>query len=91
MFSSVMIVESRWRFFRKTRSAGYAGLYRLAILIAAIVRIGIMLAFWSILMIYGKTSVVDSSRKKWIAILHWAIGRASWVKEQEYANTDLSL
>lgn len=79
-FSCVMMVESRIRFFRKTRSWWYCLLYRFSIIMVGIIRIGVMLAIFPALMLCGKSSVIKSPLKKWIAIMRWAIGFEKWVK-----------
>ena len=80
-FSAVMLLESRWRFFRKTRSLWYARLYRLAMLGASIVRIGLVLFAWPIRRLYGKESQDETALKKWIARLRWTLGGERWVKD----------
>jgi hypothetical protein len=78
-FSSVMIHESRWRFFRKTKSEIYSQAYRLAMLSSSFIRIGMLLFSWPIMKIYGKNSSIEVALKKWRAILRWTLGLEKWV------------
>jgi len=79
-FSAVMMLESRWRFFRKTRSLWYSRLYRLAMFGTSVVRIGLVLFVWPVLGLCGKESQVEHVLKKWMARLRWTLGGERWVK-----------
>ncbi len=78
-FSSVMMLESRWRFFRKTRSLWYARLYRLAMFVASIVRIRLLLLVWPASGLCGKKDRSEQVLKKWMARLRWTVGAGKWV------------
>jgi N-acetylglucosaminyl-diphospho-decaprenol L-rhamnosyltransferase len=80
-FSAVMMLESRWRFFRKTRSLRYAWIYRIAMLGASLARISLALAVWPALRLFGKESRSEAVLKKWMAKFRWAAGGERWVKE----------
>jgi hypothetical protein len=79
-FSSVMMLESRWRFFRKTRSFWYCWLYRLTMLLASTVRIGLVVLGWPIYRLRGRGSSIGNVIKKWAARLRWTLGCERWVK-----------
>jgi GT2 family glycosyltransferase len=79
-YSSVMMQESRIRFFRKTRSRGYCWLYRLCQCMASCVRINILLFLWPVLKLCGCHSKINRSLRKWTAVLRWAIGLEKWVE-----------
>ena len=79
-FSIVMMLESRWRYFRKTRSHWYSRYYRVAIFFASIIRIVMVLLIGLVHVMRGKRYSVDSMLKKWVASLYWATGREDWVK-----------
>ena len=79
-FSDVMILESRWRFFRKTRSHEYSQLYRIAMLSMSIIRIWLLSISLPILGMRGKTDSTIMALRKWIARLRWALGFEKWVK-----------
>lgn len=80
-FSTVMMLESRWRFFRKTRSLWYASLYRLAMFGACVVRVGLLLFLWSSRRLLGKEPPSENVLKKWMANLRWTLGGESWVEK----------
>jgi N-acetylglucosaminyl-diphospho-decaprenol L-rhamnosyltransferase len=82
-FSAVMLLESRWRFFRKTRSLSYARLYRLAIFGASIFRIGLVLFAWPIRRLCVKEFNDGVTLKKWIARLRWSLGGERWAKNYQ--------
>ncbi|MEQ1545119.1 glycosyltransferase family 2 protein [Methyloglobulus sp.] len=79
-FSSVMMLESRWRFFRKTRSLWYAIFYRLTIFGVCIIRIGLLLLMRVAQKLRGRRFSGGSVLKKWVARLRWAVGGENWVK-----------
>ena len=79
-FSAVMMLESRWRFFRKTRSLWYSRLYRIAMFGTSIVRIGLVLFVWPARGLCGRESWVEPVLKKWMARLRWTLGGERWVK-----------
>jgi N-acetylglucosaminyl-diphospho-decaprenol L-rhamnosyltransferase len=79
-FSSVMMLESRWRFFRKTRSIWYSRFYRVAMFGTCIVRVGLVLFVWPARRLAGKELSRKAVLKKWIAKLRWTIGGERWVK-----------
>lgn len=80
-FAAVMMLESRWRYFRKTRSLWYARLYRLAMFGASIVRIGLTLFTWPIRRRHGNGIRGDAALNKWLARLRWTLGGETWVKD----------
>lgn len=80
VFSSIMMLESRWRFFRKTRSRWYSRLYRFAMFGSSIVRIGLVLLVWPARGLCGGGSRVGPALKKWMARLRWTVGGERWVK-----------
>lgn len=79
-FSSVMMLESRWRFFRKTRSVWYSRLYRIAMFGMCVVRVGLVLFVWPAYRLAGKEFSGSAVLKRWIAKLRWTIGGERWVK-----------
>ena len=79
-FSSVMLLESRWRFFRKTRPPWYCASYRMAMLFASMIRIGLAMLAWPIYGLRGKAFAMGNVMKKWIAKLRWTLGGEGWVR-----------
>lgn len=80
-FSSVLMLESRWRVFQKTRSVWYTRSYRLAMFITCVVRVGLVLFIWPIWRLRRKGSWGQAVLTKWMAKLRWTLGRESWVKD----------
>lgn len=79
-FVSVMMLESRWRFFVKTRSLAYGRLFRLSIVFASIARIGMAVLVWPFSLVCGGGTSIEGVIKKWTAKLRWTVGGESWVK-----------
>lgn len=79
-FSNVMLLESRWRFFRRTRPAWYCWAYRMAMFSASIVRIGIALSLWPARRLQGDGSSVRTVLRKWTSRMRWAVGGEVWVR-----------
>jgi GT2 family glycosyltransferase len=79
-FATVMLMESRWRFFRNTRSIRYAAVYRLAMLGASLMRVGLALLAWPLRKLPGAGISGDGPLKKWLAGLRWTLGGEQWVK-----------
>ena len=80
-FSSVMLLESRWRFFLKTKPWGYGIVYRASIVAASLCRILIALAFCLTKLVTTKRALWKGTLKKWNARLRWALGLEDWVKK----------
>jgi len=79
-FAVVVMRESIFKFLRKSRGATYAHLYRLSLLLAAVLRLS---AFAFLLAVpraaIDKTSLRGSFRKWW-KILRWSIGLEAWTE-----------
>ncbi|MFZ5877425.1 MAG: glycosyltransferase family 2 protein [Nitrospirota bacterium] len=81
-FSSVMMLESRWRFFRKTRSSFYCWSYRFAMALSSVIRIALAVVAWPIYRVRGRGDSIQNVIRKWSARLRWTFGGESWVKSQ---------
>lgn len=79
-FSSVMILESRWRFFRNNRSKWHSYFYRAAMFVVCLVRIGMVPLAWLACKMRGQHFVAGSVVKKWVAKLRWTLGGEKWAK-----------
>ena len=79
-FSSIMMVESRRRYFRKTRPAWYSKLYRIAIFIASLIRIFIVIYVWPIYAIKGERIFIERVTGEWTARLRWTLGGEKWIQ-----------
>jgi N-acetylglucosaminyl-diphospho-decaprenol L-rhamnosyltransferase len=80
IFSSVMMLESRWRFFRKNRSVWYSRLYRAAMFFTCIVRVGLLLLIWPVCGPAGEKISRRAVLERWVAKFRWTIGGEKWVK-----------
>jgi len=79
-FSSVMMLESRYRFFRKTRSRWYCWLYRMTIFFSCIIRIGLVMLVWPIYVLRGEETLIKKVLVEWTASFRWILGGENWVK-----------
>jgi hypothetical protein len=78
--SDVMMLESRWRFYRKTRSLWYCRKYCLAMFSVSLFRISLLIISWPVFKMLGKAILVDRAFRKWKARLRWTIGLENTVK-----------
>lgn len=81
IFSAIMQLESRWRFFQKTRSLRYAKLYRFAMFCVSLIRVNLALFMWPVHRLYGKASYSEAALKKWMASLSWTLGGEKWARD----------
>jgi len=77
--SLAMRRESIWLFFRKTRGAAYASVYRAAMAIAALVRLMLICSLGRVMPI-ARSKGTSSSVTKWRTVLKWTLGRHEDVK-----------
>lgn len=71
-FAAVMMREAIWRFLRKTRGDVYALGYRIAMLGAAVGRLGLLGSSW----IGGRsTPSRKAAWEKWLAVVRWGVRR----------------
>ncbi len=80
-FPDVMMLESRWRFFRRTRPYWYCWVYRVAMSFVSVIRIGTGLVVWPIYQLWGRGASIMNVMKKWTARLRWALGGERWVRK----------
>lgn len=80
IFSNVLMLESRFRFFKKTRTRWYCLIYRMSMFIAGVGRFLLLAAVWPFLCLRGTASSIEGSMKKWLARIRWALGLETWVK-----------
>jgi N-acetylglucosaminyl-diphospho-decaprenol L-rhamnosyltransferase len=78
--SAVMMLESRWRYFIKTRSLGYACVYRAAMCVSSSVRIAVMGPLWPLSVLVNRRSRVEAMLRRWKTRLRWALGLDEWSK-----------
>lgn len=78
-FSSIMMTESRWRFFRTHRSSSYALLYRVSVCGGSILRTAFAVILW-LANVAGQPRRWKAAARKWAALFRWSIGLEGWVK-----------
>ena len=79
-FAAVMLLESRWRFFRKTRSRGYAALYRAAMCGASVARIAALALAWPVQRLRRRQPSAGHGLRRWTARLRWSLGAERWAR-----------
>lgn len=72
-FSSVMMRESAWRFFRKTRGKCYSLAYRASTMMTALLRLALLVILFPARQARGYQAGWWASFRKWNAILSWSI------------------
>jgi GT2 family glycosyltransferase len=72
-FAVVMMRESVWRFLRKTRGAVYGVSYRLATMVSAAIRLGILILLMPLQHVLHLGARQPHTIRKWIAILAWSL------------------
>ena len=82
-FSYIMLRESIWRFLVKTRGNWYGLGYRTAMLLAAIIRLGLLLVLFPIQVIQGRQERWRVSFREWRAVLLWGLDRVTRIKGME--------
>jgi len=80
-FSSVMMAESGWRFFRAHRGAAQAAVFRACLAAKAVSRIGVLALMRLLPAAEARRKRAKSALGKWSCVLRWAFGG-----EKETAN-----
>jgi N-acetylglucosaminyl-diphospho-decaprenol L-rhamnosyltransferase len=80
-FSTVMMVESRWRYFRQTRSVFYALCYRVLLCVNSLGRVAIAATLLFASLLSGKSARYIPLVRKWFARLKWSVGLESWASK----------
>lgn len=80
-FSSVMMFESRWRFFLNTRSLWYAVAYRVLVLCSSLTRVFLSTACWCASALVGRSQRWKLAVQKWWALFRWSLGFEGWVRK----------
>jgi GT2 family glycosyltransferase len=79
-FSTVMMKESIWCFFKKTRGGLYASAYRAAMAGAAGCRIALLILSMPFARFVAKHGTVSESLHKWTSILRWGFCMQGWLR-----------
>lgn len=78
-FAVAMAIESLWRFMAKHRGAGYAAVYRGAVMLAALCRLGLLWLAHPIAGLRRSPISPSTSLPKWNTILRWSLTLENWV------------
>ena len=89
-FSSVMMRESINRFLRKWYGPWYAYFYRFAMILSAVLRLGLLASLQIVYKDQPKKKAIHNAVIKWQAILRWGIGMEKWVKKYDNMNEQTS-
>ncbi len=81
-FASVMMLESRWRYFCRTRSLSYGCIYRFSMLTICILRVLIAATPAIFERITGRGEGWSEVLRKWSARLRWTVGLESWARNR---------
>jgi GT2 family glycosyltransferase len=77
-FSTVMIREAVWQFFRATHGSWYASIYRATTFLAAMGRLSVLgLLRWLPVRRQIRSDAAYSTRK-WTRVLRWTLGQEAW-------------
>lgn len=79
-FSSIMMLESRWRFFRKNRSLCYAQAFRAAIFCISLIRLGLLSLIWLAFKLKGNCVNLQGTFRKWKSRFRWSLCHEKWVE-----------
>jgi hypothetical protein len=82
-FSNVMMRESIWRFFLRTKGNFYGFGYRGAMMLSALCRLTLVAVASPFRLLRGEAEGTRYSARKWMAILGWSLGTQSWVKKHD--------
>ena len=80
-FSVVMMRESIWRFFCKTRGKVYGCGFRCAMLAAAFMRLLLLGLLFPVRTAMRRGTGGVASLRKWWFVLRWSLWRETWVKD----------
>ena len=80
-FSSVMMAESGWRFFRTHHGAAQAAVFRVSLAVKAALRLVVLLLLCLVPLSEARRKWAKSALGKWNCVLRWAFGG-----EKEIAN-----
>lgn len=79
-YANIQMRESIFKFLKKTRGKHYAGIYKKAMLLNAIMRFGILSIASAASLLMGRGSRFKSSLIKWRGIMRWTLGIEKWAR-----------
>jgi len=80
-FSSIMMRESLFKFFRGHRGGLYARIFQLTTGLAALCRLSVLMVAMVLPLGEVRRHSISVAFGKWLRVLRWAIGLESWVKQ----------
>jgi len=78
--SAVLMRESWRRYFEKNRSVRYARAFQSAVVVQATIRLVLISTAMFGGKLFGKTGTLTLIKRKWVAVLRWALGLDPWVR-----------
>ena len=81
-FSSVMMVESAWRFFVKQHGSVWAALFRVSVGLQAGLRSLLLVVVLPVARLSGRPRRIVGALRKWVFVLRWAAGMESWASNR---------
>jgi len=78
-YANIQMRESIFKFLKKTRGKYYAGIYKKAMLLNALIRFGILSIASVVSLLMGRGSY-KSSLIKWQGIMRWTLGIETWAR-----------
>ena len=85
VFSTVMMREATWRFFRKTRGAAYSTGYRLSMCLGSVCRLALLLFGAPAWLITGRARKWRGAMRRNRAIFGWSVHMHRSVVRQYYS------
>ncbi len=79
-FSTIMLRESAYKYFKKFRGNSVAQLYKFSMLFNSVFRTMILFFLWPLFVLTRKSEYFFNCLNKWRYIFRWAIGKEDWVK-----------
>jgi GT2 family glycosyltransferase len=77
-YANIQMRASIYKFFEKTKGKTYADIYRKAMLLNGIIRLGVLSVAFAVSTVLGQESKSKSSLIKWKGIIRWALGSEEW-------------
>jgi GT2 family glycosyltransferase len=82
-FSALLLRESRWLFFKRTKGAIYAQIYRIIFIAVSLIRIIMILILLPLSLFNKKYQKIYLTLLKWKNIFRWSIGLEKWTKDAD--------
>lgn len=76
-YANIQMRESIFKFLKKTRGKPYAGIYKMAMLLSGVMRLGLLSLGY---VLAGGKSECRSSLIKWKSIIRWTLGIEKWAR-----------